>query len=38
MAKQVIVKYIRDDDKEFIIDGTLFGIPNDGIEGVDFAE
>lgn len=38
MAKQVIVKYIRDDGKEFIIDGTLFGIPNDGIEGVDFAE
>lgn len=38
MAKEVIVRYVRDDNKELIVDNTTFGIPNDGLEGVDFAK
>lgn len=33
--KEVKVKIIRDDNKEFIIDNTVWGIPSDGLSGFD---
>lgn len=35
MKKEVKVKIIRDDGKEFLIDHTVWGIPSDGLIGFD---
>ena len=34
----VNVRFIRDDGKQFIIDGTTWKIPEDGLDGFDFVE
>lgn len=34
----VLVKFIRDDGKEFVIDGDTWKIPEDGLDGFDFLD
>ena len=36
MDKTVSVRIVRDDNKEFLIDGTDWRIPSDGLEGFGF--
>lgn len=38
MKKEVSVRIIRDDGKEFLIDHTVWGIPSDGLTGFDSVE
>ena len=36
MVKDIIFKYVRDDEEEFVVDGNSYFIT--GIEGLDFTE
>ncbi|MDO5329003.1 MAG: phage tail family protein [Coriobacteriia bacterium] len=38
MAREAIVKIVRDDGKEFLIDGNEYFLTPDGLVGVDFAD
>lgn len=35
---EVLVRFVRDDGKEFIIDGDTWKIPEDGLDGFDFLD